>query len=517
MATYEKIRVLAPEIATHFRLSRDAAHFEEGETAADFTLHLRTRRGKRAVVFLPEITGPTTVNKAVSLGLHDNGRSFRMLLREIAVIIVGVIGAGKSNLLNVFIGDLAPCEDVLIFVIDLKGGRMARPWIMPWVEDPDGVRRPVIDWLATTRREAMLMLDTLIMAGDARAQQGAGGEKITPRRDLPGVVLVVDETAVATGHDRKDDEISSAKIARKLAQVVETYRSEAFVPVVAAVRGDVETMGLTAVKAMALARIGLRVSQSADGDSVFPDDHAAALALSKITDDGAGLALLKGKISAPVHFYRMTPRIAYKIARRTGPWRPEPDEYLEAAMGDAYAQRWERMSDKLEDWRETAEAWRQEAGIGSLADLDKPPAPPVPEAPSPGPAPRGGLPEDEAEMFRQIVAEIEDPDRNIHPARYRMRELLFQAGKDGYTVGALTKILADEARQTGNPDLAVHRNTVHGWLKSDEESGRVRRRGGLRGDPYARWTWIRTASDDGSLDGMMPPRSDGDDDEEWDG
>ena len=204
-------------------------------------------------------------------------------------MIVGVIGSGKSNVLNVFIAQLALCEDALIFVVDLKGGRMARPWLMPWLEDPDGVRRPVIDWLATTRKEADLMLDTLLAAGDTRAAKGSGGEKITPRRDMPQVVILFDETAVATGHGRKDDEVSSRALAVKVARLAETYRSEAFVPVVSAIRGDVETLGLTAIKAQALARIGLRVSQSGDGDSVFPDNHAAAKALANIQDDGAGL------------------------------------------------------------------------------------------------------------------------------------------------------------------------------------------------------------------------------------
>lgn len=523
MATYDKIKVLAPEIVTTLRLPKDGAHFEEGETAADFVLHVRTRRGRRKVVFLPENVRPASINKPLDLGLHDNGRTFRMLLRELVVMIIGVRGAGKSNTLQVFIGQLAPCEDVLIFVIDLKGGRMARPWIMPWVEDPDGVRRPVIDWLATTRQEALLMLDTLIAAGDARAHQGAGGEKITPRRDLPAVILIVDETAVATGHDRKDDDISSRKLAVKLAQVAETYRSEAIDPVVAAVRGDVETMGMTAVKAMSMARIGMRVSQATDGDSVFPDDHAAALALAKITDDGAGLALLKGRVSAPVHFYRVTPKIAYKMARKTGPWRPEPDPVLRAAMGDAYEHRWDRLKDMLDEWRGNAGQWREEAGIGPLADLDKPEDPAAPPLPGGGQAqaprdervqaPRDGISEDEDALFREIVAEIEDPDGRVHQARHRMRELLFQAGPDGYTVGGLLKILASEAAQTSNPKLSVHRNTLHGWLKSDEEEGRVRRRGGLLGDPYARWTWIRTKSDVGNIDGMLP--RDDDDEPDW--
>lgn len=876
MATYDSVKVLGPQIATHFRLAKDAAHFEEGETAADFTLHLRTRRGKRTTVYLPEDFTTTTVNKPLELGLHDNGKKFRLLFREIALIIIGVIGAGKalaldtpiatpsgwttmgeiqpgdlvydetgrpcrvlaatgvmrgrpcyevefsdgsvitadanhqwlvdtvasrrsemharginrkprrrpdlpgahwnhsqehlrkrpeirttaqmipelragsgagadgkmsnfsvrvaaplqcpdaelpvppytlgawlgdgatrtgsvtsadreiiseieaegnrvwvvpstvrerhasyrvaglnarlrvigvlgnkhipalylraseaqrrallaglldtdgyctrtgtaefcstrerlardvyllvcslgykaslrdkpvrlrgkdcgtawtvsftpadkvfrlprklarqvtqarpssrhryvtairavpsvpvrcievdspghlylagescipthnSNLLNVLVAQLARCEDTLIFAIDLKGGRMARPWIMPWIENPDGVRRPVIDWLATSRREALLMLDTLIAAGDVRAHQGAGGEKITPRRDRPAVVVVVDESAVATGHERQDDEVKSREIARKLAILVETYRSEAIGVIVAAVRGDVETMGMTAVKAMALARIGLRVSQARDGESIFPDDHEAAKALAKITEEGSGLALVKGRISPPAHFYRVTPRLCYRYATVTGPDRPGPDARLEQALGEAYATRWDRMSALVDEWRENAAEWHAEAGIDLTPDV---PARPD-GSPDPGGVPAGGEPggggaitDDEDQIFREIVAHIEDPDGKVNPARKRMREILFRAGSRGLTVGIMEKMLAEES-------LAVHRNTLHGWLRKDEADGRVRRNGRRIGDPYARWIWVRNVRDDQKRDDPWLPGAD-DDGEDW--
>ena len=508
VVTFDRMKELGPELATDLRLAADAATFEQPDpdNSAAFIMSLRTRKGKRTVVYLPENAKWTTVNEPLELGLHDNGRPFRLLLREIAVLIIGVIGSGKSNLLNVFIGQLARCDDVLIFCIDLKGGRMARPWIMPWVEDPDGVRRPVIDWLATTRAEAKLMLETLIAAGEARAEQAAGGEKITPRRDLPSVVLIMDETAVATGHGRKDDGISSRDLAVLVARLAETYRSEALVPVLAAVRGDVETMGLTAIKAQALARIGLRVSQSGDGDSVFPDDHAHAKLLAKIQDDGAGLVLLKGRMSPPVHFYRITPRLAYYIARRTGPHRPAPDPHLEAVLGEAYETRWERMQDKLDLWRRSADAWKAEAGIH-----DDPGAAPEPRSRRPvavadrppagdhGGAPGGGGRDSDLDAaWADIVARLPDPDDpegKIHPARRRMRELLFRAGPHGLTVGTLHKTLASEAGATGNPELRVHRNTLHEWLRDDEELGRVRRHGRAKNDPYARWIWIRQAGD----------------------
>jgi hypothetical protein len=141
------------------------------------------------------------------------------------------------------------------------------------------------------------------------------------------------------------------------------------------------------------------------------------------------------------------------------------------------------------------------------AVLDRPVSPP------PWPDGDGG-PSDEDyidAVLREAVAGIEDPEGKVHPGRRRMRELLYQAGPDGLTVGALTKTLCAEAGRTGNPELAAHRGTVHSWLRKDEEAGRVRRSGGLLGDPYSKWIWIRQAGDDSPLGGLGggPPDGEG--------
>jgi hypothetical protein len=519
VVTFDVLKQLGLEIATELRLAGDAVSFQQpdSDNAAVFTMHVKTRKGKRKLAYLPENLRTTTISKPLELGLLDNMQVFKMLLREIAVMVIGVIGAGKSNLLNVFIGQLARCDDVMIFCIDLKGGRMARPWIMPWIEDPDGVHRPVIDWLATTRSEAKLMLETMIQAGDARAMSGAGGEKVTPKRTLPGIVLIVDETAVATGHGRRDDETNAREMAVLLARLVETYRSEAFTLILSAVRGDVETMGLSAIKAQALARVGLRVSQAADADSVFPDDHPHAKLLARIQDDGAGLVLLKGRMSPPVHFYRVTPKICYAIAKRFGPQLVGPDPVLEEGLGQAYAERWDRMADTLEKWRASAAMWREEAGIHK--DLSGDPAKArAATAVDDAPPDRGyddgsgGGTEDYIDqVLREVSAGMEGLDSGVHPARRRMRELLYQAGPDGLTAGALVKTMGAEASRTGNPELAVHRGTMQRWLKEEEESGRVRREGGRLGDPYARWVWIRQAGDSNPIGGLGGGPPDGED------
>ena len=50
----------------------------------------------------------------------------------------------------------------------------------------------------------------------------------------------------------------------------------------------------------------------------------------------------------------------------------------------------------------------------------------------------------------------------------------------------------------------MHRNTLHEWLRSDEELGRVRSKARVKNDPYARWVWIRQAGDDEILAAGQP-------------
>lgn len=515
--TFESLRNKAAEFDTHFRIRAGAVNFQQSnpDNAAEFVMHLYTKKGQRDTTYLPEAKQPATVNKPLELGLTGNGKPFRMTLLYIVLMVIGAIDAGKSNLLGIIIAQLARCEDVLIFAIDLKGGLMVRPWVQPWIEGY--AERPAIDWIATTRREADLMLDTLLAAGDVRASRGAVGEKVRPRRDRPAVVLIVDETAVATsGHARKDDGIKARELAGKIARLAETYRAMAFVPVISAIRGDVETLSLSAIKAQAMARIGLRVSQSGDGDRIFPDNHAAAEELAKIRDPGSGLALLNGQMSPPVHFHRITPKIAFYRAIQADGWRPAPDPVLRAGLGDAYegrwgnpeAQkidecyegRWKAITDLVNGWRENAREWRHDDDV-KIGEVVLP-ARKRDDAPQLTAGSDSG--DSDAEdyidsVLREVVASVEDPEGTMHPARRRMCGLLREAGVAGRTSGWLAKQLAYEAEQTSAPELKVHRNTVIKWLREHEGQGQVRSKGRKPNDPYARWIWRQEADD------LLPP------------
>jgi len=432
------------------RLDEDAVYFEKpkGGSAADFIMHIRNRSGPRPNVFLPRNNQPTTINRPFPIGVMDNGRKFEMTYREVAVLIIGVRGSGKSNLQSIFIAQLARCIDAVVFMIDLKGGRSARPWMMPWVEGH--TPRPVIDWLATTREEALIMLEALMAGGMARARSGQGWDKITPSADVPAIILVVDETAVMTGHGIRADGISNYSIAQLLAQFVETFRSEAMDLLCAALRGNVDIMGSTAVKAMTEVRIGLRVTSSADGDSVFPDNHSAAKALARLHDKGDGLVAVGPEISPAVHFYRIGGEEQIRdVALSTGAIRPAPEERLATAMGKAYEQRWTRQHgvDLLKEWRESV-------GLPEPAEHD-------PDDP-----------------FWGIVAQQDDPEKPADPRRVKIRKYLYARGPSGYTVARLVTLLAAEG-------LTCPRETIQRWLADDESSGLVMR----TGKPLHRWVW----------------------------
>lgn len=457
--TIATLREAAPMIAQHRRLPAGAVTIEQppGTSSAEFVLHIREESGPRETVYLPAENNLLTINRPLGLALRDDGREWTLRVREVNVLIAGVTGSGKSNLLQVFIAQLARCVDVVVFMIDLKGGRAARPWMVPWIQG--FTPRPVIDWLATTREEAALMLQALWAAREARSRSGAGGEKILPSADLPAILLLCDEAAVLFGHQARDGGISSHAVARDAARLAETGRAEAINLITAAVRADVETFGNTVFKAMSRVRIGLGFAQESDGRSVFPDDTAAARALAQITEPGSGLAKVLREITPPLHFYRITDgnpdeegkptkdRIT-PVALFAGGIRPQLDELTMEAMGPAYAERWTR-----EHGQELRRGWGAAAGV-------KPPPDPDSE-------------------FGKIVAQLDDPESAIDPRRARMRAILIERKWQGSTVGRLFTRLANEG-------LNTPKGTLQHWLAADEKMGMVRR----TGPPHNRWVWV---------------------------
>ena len=457
--TYSALAPATERLEVAARLRHGSLRFERGDQAHKVILHVAERDVLAETVPLPAEHGTLSITRPVPLGLFEDGQVCAVTLREVATLIAGLRGSGKSNLLHVLLAQLARCPDVLIFVIDLKGGRMAAPWIEPWLAGR--TTKPVVDWLATDRQEAERLLRALLRAVDARSRSGSGGEKIIPSPRQPAVLLVCDEIAVILGLNTGGPltslhGVTNAALARLATQLVMTGRSEAIDLIMATQRGSVSMTGSADLKSQCALRIGLGVVSEEDARQIIPDNVRIAADLARLRHPGTGI-VQQGKDGrvVPVKFYRIEHEAISQIAERYGHIRPGPDKLLEEALGEDYATRWlPHRAAKI-------------PGVSSR-----------PVIPAGVPAPNG-----HGEQARGVLAGslgpgigLDGPREDGHLARRQMLVMLRSAGVRGMTVRGISDQLAADGRE-------MAQQTIHRWLAEEAVAGRV------EGASYGRWKW----------------------------
>jgi len=472
-------------IATARRLPPASVTFSPGRHAGEVIMHLNERDVfADDVPFPPATAAPLSINDPLGVGVWDDGSAAEILFREVAVMVIGVTGAGKSNLLNVLTAQFTRCQDTIVWMIDLKGGRLAAPWVRPWVQGQ--CDRPAIDWVATTREEAALMLDSLRAVIRARSASLAGGSKITPSRATPQYILIGDELPDIFGlrMTRAPGGPSNAQIAEIAGDITRQARSEAVMPVWTFQRATSETTGPTVLKSQCKLRFALAVTSEAEARSVIPDDvHAAAL-LASLVHPGTGLVWRPGRETPqPLKFWRLDPDLdrphgradlarIHELAAVAGMTRPCPDDAAIAVMGDAYTERWERSG-----------LYRTIAGEsfldrrGGVAVAAPPAAMMFPGAPPPPPEPPRTTFDEliEAPELADLAA-LAPPPEGGSAARSRMYALLAEKRIWGLSVGEI----GTQLRASG---LGVDKSTIHKWLREDMAAGRIRKSDTSRGHP----------------------------------
>jgi len=117
----------------------------------------------------------TSVTKPMEIGLSEQGQPARVLLLRRNVLIGGIMGSGKSGILNVIIANLAGCRDVMLWGIDMKGGMELQPWAA------------CFDRLAFTPEQAtQLFRDAVAKLNQRAARMAAEGKRVwEPTPDDP--------------------------------------------------------------------------------------------------------------------------------------------------------------------------------------------------------------------------------------------------------------------------------------------------------------------------------------------
>jgi S-DNA-T family DNA segregation ATPase FtsK/SpoIIIE len=197
--------------------------------------------------------GPSVVSitDPIDLGPFEDAVPARVLLLRRHGLFGGATGAGKSGGLNVLMGNLTACADVVIWAIDLKRGMELGPWAS------------CIDRLATTPAEARALLADAVAILEARAAflAATGRRAWEPAPDMPALIIVVDEYAelVESAPETTGDADSIARRGRAVAVTL----------IAATQRPTQKAMGQGALRSQMDVRICFRVRERKDVDLIL--------------------------------------------------------------------------------------------------------------------------------------------------------------------------------------------------------------------------------------------------------
>lgn len=338
-----------------------------------------------------ESRAPSSVLDPWYPGKTETGR-WRAVRQLGGMFTLGETGSGKSTLLLARLLSLCGCGDAFDILIDLKGGRSARPVL----------EAGAADWVITSRAEAemaYLMAEAEILARAEGAYDG--NEQLTPSRSTPALYLHVDET-----HKLSSVTKGTAQAAASMSTVATTGRSSAVYEDVITQYGSLESSVRTEETRMNLAlRFVFRMAR-ADMAS-FAIKEWAALDVSKL--DGPGECYAQDAAETDPERMRGV-NITHDAFRELAPARiakrgPKPRLILwcgdqPCPAGGTWQEfldsRWARLPKAFREISPQYQAWADEHG-----EADEPEQRPVPAAATSSPAAA------DADSGASVAAQIE--------------------------------------------------------------------------------------------------------------
>lgn len=238
------------------------------------------------------------------------------------VLVMGVTGAGKSELLRTLLAHLATRAKMSVFLIDLAKGRQTVGHVA------DG-----IDWLIQDAKEAKGMLRALPAAikarGDVLADEGL--DQWTPASSLSAVLVWIEEAA-----DVADFE-----------ELEETARKARSVGIWLGISLQRATWGnlSTDIRANLQGTVCMGVDKPADASFALPDSVTEAGAVPAWGSDRPGYGISTG-MGIPQDRWTMEVRssltdrdVLAALVAAAAPYRDPLDATTAQALGQTYAQR----------------------------------------------------------------------------------------------------------------------------------------------------------------------------------
>jgi hypothetical protein len=457
--TLSMLKSRADNLAAALRLQPGSVSFAAGAHAGQVIMHLDTVDVLAEPLPFPPGALVLSVTEPLAVGIQSDGSPLLVSLREVAAMITGATGSGKSNLLTVLIALLTMCNDTIVCVIDVgKQGRLAAPWIRPWVEGR--CNHPAIEWVATTRREAWDMLTAANRIIDGRAASLIGGSKIEPTPDMPQLVIICDELADLFGMMGRQQipagAASNAAMAEEGSKLTRKGRSEATMPIWGVQKSTADFTGTTAIKSQCALRFLLGTTSEVDARNAT-DSVAASKLLAQAQHSGSVIISTPGQVSDVLgKLYRLDPADPADLARidelaqLAGMTRPPLDDISRQAAGAAYEDRWH----KSELYQRMLADFHDRTGLAPLA-------PP----PAPRPSATAVAEVDIDAEARAIFAQL-GFDAGPEDAKGRMYAMLAELSLMGMSVFEIRGGL----KKAG---LERDRTTIYRWLNDGIRDGKI--------------------------------------------
>ncbi len=264
--------------------------------------------------------GPSvsSITEPIDLGPFEDAAPVKVLFLRRHALFGGGTGSGKSGGLNVLMGNLTACRDVVIWAIDLKRGMELSPWTA------------CLDRLATTPAEARALMADAVTILEGRADHlTATGQRVwKPTPDMPALVIIVDEYA-ELAENAPDASSDADSIGRR-------GRAVALTLIAATQRPTQKAMGQGPLRSQMDVRICFRVRERRDVDLILGQGMlAAGWHADKLNAPGKFL------ISAPEHdtarrarAFLVTDDAVSETAEQHAPLRPPLDEISLRALSE---------------------------------------------------------------------------------------------------------------------------------------------------------------------------------------
>ncbi|MCY9787942.1 hypothetical protein KIK06_29100 [Nocardiopsis sp. EMB25] len=282
---------------------------------------------------------PLSIYDPLPVGMHRDGSYVELPLKWKTMTLVGATGSGKSAHLSLILRQLLRCGDVLVFGIDFNGGKAFRPFLEPWLKGE--ISKPPIDWVATTPKEATLLLDFLLDAiavrssGYSALMSEVNDDKVPSSAAVPHIELVIDETADLP-RDVKD----------KLVELSNRSRGASIRQITCALRA-VASGGEQLPKPL-LVQSGIRTAMRVNEDTELNHMFGYSRGLPKAEEmPEAGYGLVQPDPSAAPRIFKgllVKPDDSKRAAVETDERRPVLDEVTVNVARDTYLRRWDRAA-----------------------------------------------------------------------------------------------------------------------------------------------------------------------------